>query len=113
MTLPSIDNLAVPDVVHVSADRIFIESPDARPTYLFLEDAIKNAADLIPSPELMAQAIISSKTAKPVQLMPYNDPQGRFQYKLDPYDFLGQLRKYWAWIIAHGEKEPIPAHITS
>jgi aryl-alcohol dehydrogenase-like predicted oxidoreductase len=111
--LAAIDRIAAPPVVHVSADRICVESPDARPTYLSLEEAMKNAAGLIPSPELLAWAIISSKSGKPVQLTQYKDHQGRFQYKLDPYDFLGQLRKYWAWIIAYGEKEKIPAYITS
>ena len=108
-----IDNLTMPEVVYMPVDRIFIESPDGRPTYLSLEEAIKNAANLIPSPELLAQSIISSKSAKPIQLMYYNDPRGRFQYKLAPYDFLGQLRKYWAWVIAYGENQKIPAHITS
>jgi myo-inositol catabolism protein IolS len=110
--LTTIDKLAAPDIVRVSPDRIFIDSPDARPTYLSLGEAINNAANLIPSPELLAQSIISSKSAKPIQLVQYNDPRGLFQYKLDPYDFLGQLRKYWAWIIANGENKQIPAHIT-
>jgi diketogulonate reductase-like aldo/keto reductase len=106
-----IDNLATPDVTYVSTDKIFMGSPDSRPTYLSLKEALGNSAQLIPSPELLAQTIMRNNYAKPIQLVSYKDPQGIFQYRLAPYDFLGQLRKYWAWIIAYGQKEKIPSYI--
>ena len=108
-----IDNLTMPEVVYMRVDRIFIESPDGRPTYTSLEEALENAGDLVPSPELLAQSMVRRKSAKPIQLISYSDPQGRYLYKLDPYDFLGQLRKYWAWVIAYGKDQEIPAHVTS
>src|SRR4030043_189033 len=107
--LAIIDKFAMPEVVYIPIDRISINSPDGRPTYASIEEALKNAADLIPSPELLAQDLVKRKSAKPIQLISYNDPQGRYLYKLDPYDFLGQLRKYWAWVIAYGREKPIPA----
>jgi aryl-alcohol dehydrogenase-like predicted oxidoreductase len=109
--LASIDNLAMPEVVNVPVDRIFVESPDGRPCYTSLDAAIKNEADLIPSPELLAADIIRRKSAKPIGLIGYIDPYGKYQYKFDPYDFLGQLRKYWAWVIAYGNNREIPARI--
>jgi len=106
-----IDNLTTPEVVYIPIDRIFIESPDGRPSYTSLDAALKNTADLVPSPELLAQSIIRLKSLKPIHLIAYSDPQGRYLYKLDPYDFLGQLRKYWAWVIAYKWEKPIPALI--
>ncbi len=108
-----IDNLTMPEVVYIPVDRIFIESPDGRPSYTSLDAALKNAADLVPSPELLSRSIIRLKSVKPIHLIGYSDPQGRYLYKLDPYDFLGQLRKYWAWIIAYGRDRNIPAYLKS
>jgi len=107
--LAVIDGLATPEVVHVPIDMISLESPDGRPTYTSLEEALENTADLVPSPELMAQDIVRRRSTKPIQLTGCRDPQGRCLYKLDPYDFLGQLRKYWAWVIAYQRTKPIPA----
>jgi aryl-alcohol dehydrogenase-like predicted oxidoreductase len=107
--LAAIDGLATPEVVHVPADEISLDSPDGRPTYTSLEEALRNAADLIPSPEMMAQDLVRRKSAKPIQLTGFKDPRGRYLYRLDPYDFLGQLRKYWAWVITYEKTKPIPA----
>jgi aryl-alcohol dehydrogenase-like predicted oxidoreductase len=109
--LAVIENLTTPQIVNVPVNRIFIESPDVRPCYTSLDAALENKADLIPSPELMAANIVRHSSTKPIELTTYSDPQGKYLYKLDPYDFLGQLRKYWAWIIAYGTNREIPARI--
>lgn len=111
--LAMIDGLATPEVVHVPADEISLDSPDGRPTYISLEEALRNTADLIPSPEMMAQDMVRGKPPKPIRLTRFPDPRGRCLYRLDPYDFLGQLRKYWAWVIAYEKSRPIPALVIS
>ena len=111
--LAMIDGLATPEVVHVHAEEISLDSPDGRPTYASLEEALRNAADLVPSPEMMAGDIVRHRSVKPIRLTSFNDPRGQYLYRLDPYDFLGQLRKYWAWVIAYEETKPIPALVIS
>ena len=107
----TLDNLSVPDIVHVPIEMILLDSTDGRPVYTTREEASQNPMDLAPSPEVLARHIVKSKTAKPIQLVRYDDPAGRYQYRFDSYDFLGQLRRYWAWIIAYGEETRIPARI--
>ena len=50
--------------------------------------------------ELMKKSLIQNK-----------DENNKYQYYIDSYDFIGEMKKYWAWIIAKGKETPIPAYI--
>jgi len=74
--------------------------------YLNLEDALKNKLNIQPSPVVIADELKQGLMLRPVELVVSKDKTGSYEYDLTH----GRMR-YWAWIIAYGEKKPIPAYI--
>jgi diketogulonate reductase-like aldo/keto reductase len=95
--------------VFVSTEKIRILNQDADEThqiYLTLEDALSNRLNINPSPENIADELRQGGMLKPVELKATNDRTGRYAYDLTH----GRMR-YWAWVIAYGRDESIPAYI--
>ncbi|OGQ05072.1 MAG: hypothetical protein A3F82_02425 [Deltaproteobacteria bacterium RIFCSPLOWO2_12_FULL_44_12] len=74
--------------------------------YQTVEEAIKNALHLMPSPADLAKDLEEPETLKPVRLKP------SIQFKGDSkYDLIEGRNRFWAWIIKHGWDKPVPALI--
>lgn len=90
-------------VVEVPTDRIDVIASHTGKVYRSIDDAIKNSFGLSPAPTALSETLRASGMLKPIKLHRNRDG--------DRYDlFEGQLR-YWAWVIAHDGKRPIPATI--
>jgi diketogulonate reductase-like aldo/keto reductase len=97
----------------VPADRISVSGIDTRPVYSSVEEAIRNKYDWIPSPEILSKNLLSRNAFKPINLV-VNKTKSNVEnciYHIDSYDFIGELKKYWAWKIAYGDSKAIPASI--
>ncbi len=93
----------------ISTSRIRVSDRDADVThviYTSLEEAIKNAAGLQPSPAQLAEEVKSGTMLRPVELVRTRDTSGTYDY-----DLIHGRNRYWAWIIAHGHDKPIPAYV--
>ena len=76
--------------VRVPADRIRVDD--------------KGLDEFVPSPSDLAETIRQGGSLKPVRVAPVKDRTTEYDYELVE----GKLR-YWAWVIAHDGKEPVPA----
>jgi diketogulonate reductase-like aldo/keto reductase len=92
----------------VPADRIRVIMRGAgnRMVYQTLEEAIENKLNFVPSPVDLAKDMSRGDTVKPVRLTRTADKTGKYDYDLVE----GRVR-YWAWVIAHQGKLPVPAII--
>ena len=79
--------------------------------YATVEEALKNELDLIPSPETMAKRILKNKIIKPIRVVMTKDTNQNWDYELDSYDLMDQVKKYWGWVIAFGPHKDIPAYL--
>lgn len=104
-----IDEVFTREPILVSTDRIRVINYDVDEThciYTTLKDAIENRMNLQPSPMDISQEVKMGKLLKPVELVPTKDKTGEYGY-----DLAHGRNRYWAWIIANGTEEPIPAYI--
>jgi hypothetical protein len=92
-----------PRLAEVPTGDIAVAASHTGRFYRTLKEAIDNPAGFSPSPCSIAKTLRSGDLLKPVKLRRAVDGAG---YEL----FEGQLR-YWAWVIAHDGKKPIPASI--
>ena len=90
--------------VSISTDRIRVCGPDG--AYVTVEQAIENARHLSPSPQELAASIAEEPAIKPVRVVATSDHSGQYDYDL----IEGRMR-YWAWVIAHDGRVPIPAYV--
>jgi len=105
----TISTLFKRNVVLVHTDKIRVvdyDIDDTHPIYTTLEEALENRFNIQPSPEDLAQDIATDDLLKPVELVAAREKTGIYEYDL----IHGRIR-YWAWVIAHGGKKPIPAYI--
>jgi len=79
---------------------------DTHQIYTTLEEAIENKFNLQPSPLTLARDIANGKFLKPVELISTTDKSGLYDYDL----VHGRIR-FWAWVIAHNGKKPIPVYV--
>lgn len=103
-----ISKIFTQECVHVPVDkiRVILGGQGNRQVYQTVEEAIENKLGFVPSPEDLAHDILRGEVLKPVRVMRSTD-------KIRNYDFdliEGRIR-YWAWVIAYNEKEPIPVYI--
>lgn len=87
--------------------KVSLEGEWNHQVYQTLEQALKNELGFVPSPKSLSESIRKGDCLKPVRLI-------RAENKTSHYDFdlVGGRIRYWAWVIAHGNKsEPIPAYI--
>ena len=90
-------------VIEVPTDRIDVVASHTGKVYRSIDDAIENSYGFAPTPSALSETMRASGMLKPIKLHP---SQNGDRYEL----FEGQLR-YWAWVIAHDGKKPIPATI--
>ncbi len=103
----AIDQTFRNEIKHIPTNkiRVFQEEKDTT-AYKTVEDAISNKKGFIPSPLSLSGTIKGGTEIKPVRIIPIHDDSGRYEYEL----IEGRVR-YWAWVIAHDGKLPIPAYI--
>jgi aryl-alcohol dehydrogenase-like predicted oxidoreductase len=109
--LKSIDSITEREHTFIPVESILVESLPGRHVYGSIDEALQNEDDLIPSPESIARQLTDGKNPRPIRLVRMRASNGKHQYKLDPYDILGQAKLYWAWVIAFGTDRSIPSFI--
>ena len=102
-----IDEAFQPLLLPVPTEEIELATSPDHPTYTNLRDAMENPLDIRPGPAELAERLMAGEILKPVRIRPLgNDPTRGARYAL----LEGRVR-YWAWVIAHRGREPIPAII--
>lgn len=101
-----IDQAFTEEMIHAPTDRISVsvEGEGGRQVYQTLEEALENRLDVSPSPMELSREMKQGELLKPVRLIPATK-QGY------DYDLIGGRIRYWAWVIAHEGKTPIPAYV--
>ena len=97
---------SVPKLVPVEKIRISQDNQIGRKVYETIEDALQNKLDFVPSPKDLAKDLIEGEYLKPVRVVGTKDKSGKYDYDLVE----GRIR-YWAWVIAFGNKNEIPVYI--
>lgn len=94
--------------IYVPVDKIEVSTKGQgnRKVYQTVEQALANKLNFVPSPFDLGQYIRdhSQDNIKPIRLI--HDKTGKREYSLVE----GRVR-YWAWVIAHKGRKPIPAYI--
>lgn len=103
-----ISNIFAQQCVYVPVGRIrvIVGGQGNRKVYQSVEEAIENKLGFVPSPVDLAQDIQEGEVLKPVRVIRSTDKTGKYDYDL----IEGRIR-YWAWVIAHDGRVPIPAYI--
>lgn len=104
--LDQIDRLFEQNIIYVPPSRIRVNAKEIRSVYRSVEEALQNSLDLIPQPAQVALNIEKGHFLKPVPLTPSSDTRGVYDYDLVDLEIL-----YWAWVIAKGMDEPLPAFV--
>ena len=73
--------------------------------YKSLNEAVKNNLNFTPSPMELSDSVKIGGFLKPVRLIKVKR-KGQIEY-----DLIGGRIRYWAWVIAYGNKKSIPAYI--
>jgi len=100
-----IDELFEQRVIRVSPEDIRVAREDSCSAYTSVEAALRNERDLIPAPETVAANIRRGNFLKPIPVVRSSDGPG-----VRKYDLAGDEILYWAWVIAKGNREPLPAY---
>jgi len=98
------DNATPINYIKPKLINVINEGQNNRKTYLNLNDAKLNKLGYVPSPIQLSEVISKDKNIKPIRLIKIND----LQYNL----IEGRIR-FWAWVLAYGEENPIPSYIRS
>jgi diketogulonate reductase-like aldo/keto reductase len=77
-----------------------------RSAYKTLDQAKHNSLNLCPSPVELSSEIVQDPAIKPVRLLNSRSSDNSIKFDL----IEGRIR-YWAWVIAFGYDQPIPAYI--
>ena len=103
-----INEAFAPEFICVPTDRVCVISGGQgnRKVYRTLAEALENRLGFAPSPADLARDILEGDALKPVRVKKSDDKTGQYDYDLVE----GRIR-YWAWVIAHEGKEPIPVLI--
>ena len=81
---------------------IRVPDADGQPVYRSVDEALENRFGSVPSPVELAEQIKAGEFLKPVRLLRHRDDES-------VYDLMEGKIRYWAWVIAHDGKTPIPA----
>ena len=84
--------------------RVSLSGEYGHDVYQTLEEALGNRFDFSPSPLELSKSMVTKRLLKPVRLVRSTDSK----YK---YDLIGGRIRFWAWVIAHDGKEPIPSFV--
>lgn len=93
-----------PALVPIDQISVSVHGEGNRKVYQTLEQALRNELNFAPSPKELAADILNGEPIKPVRLVKGKSDAGK-------YDLIEGRIRYWAWVIAHGGKRPIPALI--
>jgi diketogulonate reductase-like aldo/keto reductase len=106
--ITGINEAFAPECVCVPTDRVCVipGGQGNRKVYRTVDEALENRLGFVPSPADLARDILDGEILKPVRVLKSDDETGRYDYDLVE----GRIR-YWAWVIAHKGKEPIPVLI--
>lgn len=102
--IESIDQTFKQEIITVTTNQINVASTSDHKAYQTLKQALENKLNLFPSPSDLALEVKDGDFLKPVKLK--LNPNNKSKYK---YILTGGRIRYWAWVIAHHGKKPIPA----
>ena len=91
----------------VSLDSIMAAPIDGRGIYRSEAEALENRFEWIPSPAILAERIRRGHVPAPLRLR--RGEAGSLL--LDPYDYQGEMKKYWALRIAYGYSADVAAFV--
>ena len=96
------------DVLQISVDKICVITGGQgnRQVYQTIEEAVENKLEFVPSPAELAEDIKNGDMLKPVRVVKRKTESDQYEYDL----IEGRIR-YWAWVIAHKGKLPVPAYV--
>lgn len=83
-----------------------VTETNSKVKYRTLEEALENKLGFTPSPKDLAETLKRGSFLKPVHLVPSRDRVRGYEF-----DIVGGRIRYWAWVIAFGDKKPLPAYI--
>lgn len=111
--IEKINDIHKPQLIYVEPKRIRVDIEKRCQYYLAKKNAIENPLDLIPSPENLAKLLLQRGNDKGIYLLlkKVSNNSNRFDYEIDDYDILGNLKIYWAWILAFGDKCSMPCYV--
>lgn len=100
-----IDAMFRREIKYVPAIRIRVSKKGEgnRKVYQTMQEALDNDLGFVPAPLELSKSLNNSVLIKPIKVVPSKDISNQFDYDL----IEGRIR-YWAWVIAFGNK-PIPA----
>ena len=103
-----LNNIFCQETIYVPIDRIRVNNEGLRNSSIYqtLDEALENRFGLVPSPFDLASSIHDGDFLKPVRVVKSKDVTGKCDYELVE----GRIR-FWAWVIAHEGKMPIPAYV--
>lgn len=99
-----IDRAFKSGIRQIPTDWITIADAADRGVYKTLAEAVENRFGWTPSPVELSRTLRCGDLLKPVRLRRHPDAAAKNRYELVE----GRV-KYWAWVIAHEGKNPIPA----
>jgi aryl-alcohol dehydrogenase-like predicted oxidoreductase len=104
--IQAIDRAFSEEMIYTPTDRIRVSVNGEwnNPVYQTLAEALENEHGLAPSPLELSRSMKDGELLKPVRLIPSTE-------KGYDYDLIGGRIRYWAWVIAHEGKTPIPAYV--
>lgn len=101
--IKQIDNTFLQETVFIDTKNITVSKKGERnrAVYTNIKQAIVNKYNYVPSPENLAKDLAKGSFSRPVRLVPIG--------RTDKYLLINGRVRYWAWVIAFGDKKPIPA----
>jgi aryl-alcohol dehydrogenase-like predicted oxidoreductase len=93
-------------VVYVAPERIRARSPHLPAAYASAAEARRNPRALVPAPVSVAANVARGRMLKPLPLARRTDAGDGCAY-----DLLDGGVLYWAWVLAKGMEEPMPAFV--
>lgn len=90
-------------LTYIDTAKIKVATIADHAAYKTLEEALVNKLNFFPSPLMLSADIQKGDFLKPVRAKMIQKKESNFEYEL----ISGRIR-YWAWVIAHQGKKPIP-----
>lgn len=89
------------DITYINPKQIRMPSKGewGRGCYQTVQEAVENRLGLFPSPLDLSNSVKTGNFLKPVRLVP-SEEEGY-------YELIGGQLRYWSWVIAMGDNEPI------
>jgi aryl-alcohol dehydrogenase-like predicted oxidoreductase len=97
--LSIIDKTFLPNYIHIPAGQIHTHPTKEQESndYRSIKDALENRSNMVPSPKELANDIMNGQKIKPIKIKKCISNNSK-------YDLIEGRLRYWAWVIANGEK---------